>query len=61
MDDNKIKIGTVIRINHLAGEDDEYDGRKGTVTHIDDKGQLTGTWGGLRVIPEEDDFTVISY
>ena len=59
--DEKIKRGTKIRINHLKGEDDTYDGAVGTVTHIDDRGQLSGTWGGLRVIPEEDDFDVISY
>lgn len=53
------KIGDTIRINHLEGEDNRYEGREGTITSIDSKGYLHGTWGGLSVIPEEDDFTII--
>lgn len=30
-----------------------------TVEYIDAIGQLHGTWGGLAVIPEEDEFVVI--
>lgn len=47
-----------LHIIHLSGEDSRYDGATGVVTHIDDMGQLHGTWGGLAVIPEEDDFVV---
>ena len=53
------RIGDIIRINHLDGEDNRYDGKEGIITSIDDRGQLHGTWGGLAVIPEEDDFTII--
>lgn len=54
----KASVGDTIRIIHLSGEDSRYDGATGVVTHIDDMGQLHGTWGGLAVIPEEDDFVV---
>ena len=55
----EVKIGDRIRIYHLKGEDRTYDGAEGVVEHIDDIGQLHGTWGGLAVIPDEDDFQVI--
>lgn len=55
----KAAVGDTIRIIHLKGEDGRYDGAVGTIEHIDDIGQLHGTWGGLAVIPEEDEFTVI--
>ena len=61
MDYNKIKVGTVIRIIHLEGENADYDGRQGTVERIDDMGNLHGTWGGLAIIPEKDEFDVIKY
>ena len=54
-----VKVGDQIRIIHLTGEDSRYDGREGTVEYIDAIGQLHGTWGGLAVIPEEDEFVVI--
>lgn len=54
------RIGDRIRINHLEGEDNRYDGKEGIVTRIDDMGQLHGTWGGLAVIPDEDDYTIIN-
>lgn len=37
-----------------------YTGRIGVVTHIDSIGQLHGTWGGLALIPEEDEYIVIT-
>lgn len=55
----KVKAGDRIRIIHLKGEDDRYDGREGTVEYVDALGQLHGTWGSLAVIPEEDEFVVI--
>ena len=54
-----IKIGDRIRIIHLEGEDDHYDGREGVVEMIDSLGQLHGTWGGLAVIPEADSWVRI--
>lgn len=54
-----MKVGDKIRINHLRGEDNRYDGKEGTITYIDSLGQLHGTWGGLAIIPEEDDFDIL--
>lgn len=49
-----MKVGDKIRIIKMAGEP-QYTGREGTIELIDDAGQLHGTWGGLAVIPEEDE------
>lgn len=54
------KIGDKIRIVHLQGEDGRYEGREGIVEHIDGIGQLHGTWGGLAIIPEEDEFEILN-
>lgn len=54
-----MKVGDKIRIIHLAGEDNRYDGKEGVITYIDGIGQLHGTWGGLAVIPTEDEFEII--
>lgn len=51
-----VSVGMRVLIKHLEGENKNYDGRAGVITHIDDAGQLHGTWGGLAVIPEIDDF-----
>ena len=57
-----IKVGDRIKIVKL--EDpyalDTYNGRQGIVEHIDSIGQLHGTWGGLAVIPGEDEFEIIN-
>ena len=37
----------------------KYNGRSGVVEHIDSIGQLHGTWGGLALIPEVDDFEIV--
>lgn len=55
----KAKVGDTIKIIHLKGKDNRYDGKTGKVELIDGIGQLHGTWGGLAVIPEEDEFIVI--
>ena len=47
------KVGDKIKIVNMDGEPN-YCGRVGVVTHIDDMGQLHGTWGGLAVIPGVD-------
>ena len=36
-----------------------YNGRSGVVEHIDSKGQLHGTWGGLAVIPGVDEIETL--
>jgi hypothetical protein len=53
-------IGKRIKINHLSGEDHRYDGKEGIVERVDSMGDLHGTWGGLAVIPREDDFEVLN-
>lgn len=53
-----IEVGTKIRIVCMDGEP-HYAGREGTVTFIDSIGQLHGTWGGLAVIPDNDEIEVI--
>ena len=55
----KIKVGDKIRIIQLAGEGDRYRSVEGVVTSVDSIGQLHGTWGGLAVIPEEDEFEIL--
>lgn len=52
------RIGDVLKIKYMEGEP-RYTGKTGTVTHIDDAGQIHGTWGGCAVIPECDDFEII--
>ena len=54
------KVGQRIRIIHLEGEDNRYDGKEGVIEDIDAIGQLHGTWGGLAVIPEADKILVIN-
>ena len=56
----KIKVGDKIRIIHMEGEP-QYTGKEGTVEYIDDAGQLHGSWGGLAVLPDEDEFEVIGH
>ena len=53
------KVDQKVRIIHLEGEDTRYDGKEGVIEHIDGIGQLHGTWGGLAIIPEAYEFTVI--
>ena len=54
------KIGDKIRITKLDDPyDNTYPGKEGYITHIDDAGQLHGTWGGLAVIPGEDEFIIL--
>lgn len=52
------KVGDKIRIIYMSGEPN-YSGREGVVSSIDSLGQLHGSWGGLAVIPSEDDFEII--
>ena len=55
-----MKVGDKIRILDMKGEP-QYDGKTGTVTHIDAIGQIHGTWGGCALIPEIDEYEVIDY
>lgn len=41
---SKLKVGDIIVIDDMSGEA-RYNGKEGKVTHIDDIGQVHGTWG----------------
>ena len=59
------KVGDKIRIVRMddnGGQDWQaraYNGKEGVITHIDSIGQLHGTWGGLAVNPECDEFITL--
>ena len=55
----KYEIGMKILIIHVVDDIVDYSGRVGVITHIDDIGQLHGTWGGIGLLPELDDFIVV--
>lgn len=56
-----LKIGDRIRILGFVTDSDgtlpisekNLIGKEGIVTHIDDKGHIKGTWGSLRLLPED--------
>jgi hypothetical protein len=54
----KAKVGDKIRIIHMEGEP-QYTGKEGIVEFIDDAGQLHGSWGGLAILPDEDEWEVV--
>lgn len=44
-----VKVGDTVKIIMMDGEP-QYTGRTGKVTHIDDAGQIHGTWGGCAIV-----------
>ena len=56
---NKVNIGDTIKIINMEGEA-QYTNREGVVTHIDDAGQIHGTWGGCALIPGVDTYVVVA-
>ena len=54
------KKGDTIRIIEMKGEP-RYDGKIGVVEHIDDIGQVHGTWGGCAIQPERDTFEILQH
>lgn len=52
------KVGDKIHIIYMDDEP-QYNGKEGTVTMIDDAGQIHGTWGGCALLPEYDEWEVI--
>lgn len=52
------KVGDKIRIIFMNGEP-QYSGKTGIVEHIDDIGQIHGSWGGCALIPGTDEFEII--
>ena len=55
----KYEVGMVIFIIHIVDDAEDYFDRVGTITHIDDIGQLHGTWGSLALVPDLDNFIVV--
>lgn len=55
----KYEVGMKVFIIHIVDDIQDYYGRVGFITHIDDIGQLHGTWGGLALIPSIDDFIIL--
>ena len=53
------KIGDKIKIIEMEGEPN-YCGKEGIVTHIDDLGQIHGTWGGCALVDGVDRYKVIN-
>lgn len=53
-----VQVGDTIRIVYMDGEE-QYNGKEGIVKSFDNAGQLHGTWGGLAVLPNKDQFDVI--
>lgn len=57
------KTGTRIRLHHMEGERDMWHGLEGTVTRVDDIGQIHMNWDNgrsLAINPEVDSWEVIS-
>ena len=57
---DKVKVGDKIKIINMEGEP-HYKDREGVVTHIDDAGQIHGTWGGCAIIPEIDTYIILPH
>ena len=57
---NTLFIKHGIKIIKMEGEP-QYTDREGVVTHIDDAGQIHGTWGGCALIPEIDTFVILNH
>ena len=51
-------IGDFIIIINMKDEPN-YSGKTGMVNHIDDAGQIHGTWGGCALIPSIDKFEIL--
>ena len=47
-----------IKIIKMEGEP-QYTDREGVVTHIDDAGQIHGTWGGCSIVPGVDTYIIL--
>ena len=54
-----VNIGDTIKIISMKDEP-QYTNRVGVVTHIDDAGQIHGTWGGCAIIPGLDSYVILN-
>lgn len=52
-----VQIDDHITIKKMIGEP-QYTGKSGIVTHFDDADQIHGTWGGLAIVPDADEFEI---
>ena len=52
-----VKVGDTIYIIYMKGEP-QYAGKVGIVRSIDDMGQIHGSWGGLAIDPNSDQYVV---
>lgn len=53
-----VKVGDKLKIISMDGEP-QYTGKEGIITHIDDIGQIHGTWGGCALISGIDSYVKI--
>ena len=53
-----MEVGYRILIVYMDGEP-EYTGKIGVITHIDDIGQLHGTWGSLAINLDVDKIEIL--
>ena len=53
-----VKVSDKIRII-LKDKEPQYDGKTGIVEHIDDAGQIHGSWGGCALIPDVDEYEIV--
>ena len=58
-DESIVRVGDSILMYNMSGEP-TYNGNIGTVTMIDDAGQIHGTWGGCALIPGVDEYEKIA-
>ena len=56
----KVRMGFIFNIIKMDGEP-QYTNREGVVTHIDDAGQIHGTWGGCAIVPEVDTYIILPH
>ena len=56
---NNVRIGDRIKIIRMESEP-QYTNREGVITHIDDAGQIHGTWGSCALILEIDTFVILN-
>ena len=55
----KYEVGMKILIINVVDDFVDYSGKVGAITHIDDIGQLHGSWGGVVLVPDLDEFVTV--
>ena len=51
-------VGKRVKIINMS-EEPQYSGKEGIIDHIDDIGQIHGTWGGCALIPGTDEYIIL--